>query len=83
MAEPAAAYLLRSEGEGLILILYNRMRIDARYEFSTMFFFDENDILLQRLPWTLNMASNPASGQSGLQQRGTPTAIGQQSLELQ
>jgi len=39
--------------------------------------------LLQRLPGTLNMASNPASGQSGLQQRGTPTAIGQQSLELE
>jgi hypothetical protein len=38
--------------------------------------------LLQRLPGTLNMASNPASGQSGLQQRGTPTAIGQQSLEM-
>jgi hypothetical protein len=38
--------------------------------------------LLQRLPWTLNNASNPASGQSGLEQRGTPTAIGQQSLEM-
>jgi hypothetical protein len=39
--------------------------------------------LLQRLPGTLNMASNPGSGQSGLQQRGTPTAIGQQSLEME
>jgi len=38
--------------------------------------------LLQRLPGTLNMVSNPGSGQSGLQQRGTPTAIGQQSLEM-
>lgn len=39
--------------------------------------------LLQRLPGTLNMGSNPGSGQSGLQQRGTPTAIGQQSLEME
>lgn len=38
--------------------------------------------MLQRLPWTLNTASNPYSGQGGLQQRGTPTAIGQQSLEM-
>ena len=38
--------------------------------------------LLQSLPGTLNMMSDPASGQSGLQQRGTPTAIGQQSLEM-
>jgi hypothetical protein len=41
------------------------------------------DSLLQRLPGTLNMSSNPGSGQSGLQQRGTPTAIGQQSLEME
>jgi hypothetical protein len=39
--------------------------------------------LLQELPGTLNMGSNPGSGQSGLQQRGTPTAIGQQSLEME
>jgi len=39
--------------------------------------------LLQQLPDTLNMVSNPGSGQSGLQQRGTPTAIGQQSLEME
>jgi hypothetical protein len=39
--------------------------------------------MLQRLPWTLNTGSNPGSGQSGLQQRGTPTAIGQQSLEME
>jgi hypothetical protein len=38
--------------------------------------------LLQPLPGTLNMSSDLASGQSGLQQRGTPTAIGQQSLEM-
>jgi hypothetical protein len=37
---------------------------------------------LQRLPWTLNMESSPDSGQSGLQQRGTPKAAGQQSLEM-
>ncbi len=38
--------------------------------------------LLQSLPGTLNISSDPASGQSGLQQRGTPSAIGQQSLEM-
>lgn len=37
---------------------------------------------LQRLPGTLNRHSSPDSGQSGLQQRGTPTAIGQQSLQM-
>jgi hypothetical protein len=38
--------------------------------------------LLQPLPGTLNNASNLDSGQSGLQQRGTPTAAGQQSLGM-
>jgi len=38
---------------------------------------------LQRLPGTLNQESSPDSGQSGLQQRGTPTAIGQQSLQME
>ncbi|MEZ5572520.1 MAG: hypothetical protein R3E64_10910 [Halioglobus sp.] len=37
---------------------------------------------LQQLPDMLNMSSSPDSGQSGLQQRGTPTAIGQQSLQM-
>ena len=39
--------------------------------------------LLQSLPGTLNISSDLASGQSGLQQRGTPSAIGQQSLEME
>ncbi len=39
--------------------------------------------LLQQLPDTLNIGSSPGSGQNGLQQRGTPTAIGQQSLEME
>jgi hypothetical protein len=39
-------------------------------------------ILLQRLPGTLNSNSNLDSGQNGLQQRGTPTAAGQQALEM-
>jgi hypothetical protein len=39
--------------------------------------------LLQRLPGTLNANSNLDTGQSGLQQRGTPTAAGQQSLEME
>lgn len=33
-----------STGEGLVLILYNRMQIDTRYD-RAIFFFDENDIL--------------------------------------
>jgi hypothetical protein len=37
---------------------------------------------LQRLPYTLNLNSSPDSGQHGLQQRGTPTAIGQESLQM-
>lgn len=36
----------RSEGEGLILIVYNRMRIDTRYD-RAIFFFDENDVLTE------------------------------------
>ena len=35
-----------SEGEGLILILYNRMKIDTRYD-RAIFFFDENDVLTE------------------------------------
>lgn len=38
--------------------------------------------LLQPLPGTLNSGSSLDSGQSGLQQRGTPTAAGQQSLGM-
>ncbi|MEZ5502262.1 MAG: hypothetical protein R3E50_06245 [Halioglobus sp.] len=38
--------------------------------------------LLQSLPGTLNSKSNLDTGQNGLQQRGTPTAIGQQSLGM-
>jgi hypothetical protein len=37
---------------------------------------------LQRLPGTLNLDSSSDTGQSGLQQRGTPKAIGQQSLQM-
>jgi len=36
---------------------------------------------LQPLPKALNNPSNPELGQGGLQQRGTPTGTGQQSLE--
>lgn len=35
-----------SNGEGLILILYNRMKIDTRYD-RAIFFFDENDVLTE------------------------------------
>ena len=34
----------RSEGDGMILIVYNRMKIRTRYD-RAVFFFDENDIL--------------------------------------
>lgn len=33
-----------STGDGLILIVYNRMKIDTRYD-RAIFFFDEHDIL--------------------------------------
>ena len=36
----------RSEGDGLILIVYNRMRVDTRYD-RAIFFFDDNDILTE------------------------------------
>jgi len=35
-----------SKGDGLILILYNRMRINTRYD-RAIFFFDENDLLTE------------------------------------
>ena len=35
-----------SDGEGMILILYNRIEIDTRYD-RAVFFFDENDVLLE------------------------------------
>lgn len=35
-----------STGEGLILILYNRMKIDTRYD-RAIFFFDDNDVLTE------------------------------------
>ncbi len=37
--------------------------------------------LLQPIPQALNSASRPDMGQSGIQRRGTPRAIGQQTLE--
>ena len=45
--ESAMYYLFEhSEGEGLILIVYNRMRIDTRYD-RAIFFFDNNDVLTE------------------------------------
>jgi len=45
--ETAMYYLFEhSDGDGLILILYNRMRIDTRYD-RAIFFFDENDVLTE------------------------------------
>jgi hypothetical protein len=38
--------------------------------------------LLQPLPRALNAGSSPDSGQSGLEQRGTPTAVGERTLEM-
>ena len=38
--------------------------------------------LLKPMPETLNTGSHPDTGQTGIQQRGTPTGAGQQSLEM-
>jgi len=48
LEEETALYYLfeHSEGEGLILIVYNRMRIDTRYD-RAIFFFDEEDTLTE------------------------------------
>jgi outer membrane protein assembly factor BamE (lipoprotein component of BamABCDE complex) len=43
--ETALYYLFeKAEGEGMLLIVYNRMEIDTRYD-RAIFFFDENNIL--------------------------------------
>ena len=43
--ETAFYYLFeRTDGEGYILVLYNRFTVDARYD-RAVFFFDENDLL--------------------------------------
>jgi outer membrane protein assembly factor BamE (lipoprotein component of BamABCDE complex) len=43
--ETAFYYLFeRSEGDGLILIVYNRFRVNTEYD-RAIFFFDENDRL--------------------------------------
>ena len=36
----------RSKGDGVILIVYNRMKIRTRYD-RAVFFFDENDLLTE------------------------------------
>jgi hypothetical protein len=45
--ETALYYLFEhAAGEGLILIVYNRMDIDTRYD-RAIFFFDEDDVLTE------------------------------------
>ena len=45
--ETALYYLFEhSKGDGLILIVYNRMRIDTRFD-RAVFFFDSNDVLTE------------------------------------
>jgi outer membrane protein assembly factor BamE (lipoprotein component of BamABCDE complex) len=45
--ESALYYLFEhSQGEGLILLLYNRMQIDTRYD-RAIFFFDQDDVLTE------------------------------------
>jgi hypothetical protein len=34
----------KAEGEGMILILYNRIEVETRYD-RAIFFFDKNDLL--------------------------------------
>lgn len=38
--------------------------------------------LLEPIPQMLNSGSRPDTGQNGIQQRGTPSGVGQQSLEV-
>jgi len=43
--ETALYYLFEhAEGRGLVLLVYNRMEIDTRYD-RAIFFFDEDDVL--------------------------------------
>jgi outer membrane protein assembly factor BamE (lipoprotein component of BamABCDE complex) len=45
--ESALYYLFeRAQGEGLILLVYNRMQIDTRYD-RAIFFFDQDDVLTE------------------------------------
>jgi outer membrane protein assembly factor BamE (lipoprotein component of BamABCDE complex) len=45
--ESALYYLFeRSQGEGLILLVYNRMQIDTRYD-RAIFFFNKDDVLTE------------------------------------
>ena len=46
LEEETVLYYLyeKQEGEGMILILYNRIDIDTRYD-RAVFFFDANDVL--------------------------------------
>ena len=46
LQEETVLYYLfeKAEGEGIILILYNRIEVDTRYD-RAIFFFDENDLL--------------------------------------
>ena len=45
--ESALYYLFEhSRGDGLILIVYNRMRINTRYD-RAIFFFDAHDVLTE------------------------------------
>lgn len=48
LEEETALYYLfeHSQGDGLILILYNRVNVDTRYD-RAIFFFDENDVLTE------------------------------------
>lgn len=45
--ETVLYYLMeQSRGDGLVLILYNRMQIDTEYD-RAVFFFDDDDILTE------------------------------------
>ena len=48
MEDETVLYYLfeRAKGSGVILILYNRMKVDTRYD-RAIFFFDENDVLTE------------------------------------
>jgi outer membrane protein assembly factor BamE (lipoprotein component of BamABCDE complex) len=48
LEEETALYYLfeHSRGQGLILLLYNRVHVDTRYD-RAIFFFDANDVLTE------------------------------------
>ena len=58
MEDESVLYYLyaRSQGEGLILIIYNKMQVDTHYD-RAVFFFDDNDVLTE---YATHIADDPS-----------------------